>query len=103
MSQSMSQSRCYTLRSPTIRSVPGFPAHEARLPASLNHPNIGSVYGFEQQEGFCALGLELIEGQTLLDRIHREIRPADNALVCAGGAERLALQNWRALCHFEVD
>ena len=44
-------------------------AKRPRLLASLNHPNIGSVYEFEQQEGSCAPVLELIEGQTLLDRI----------------------------------
>src|SRR6185503_18433036 len=38
---------------------------EARLLASLNHPNIAAIYGFH--EG--ALVLELVEGPTLADRI----------------------------------
>ena len=37
--------------------------------ASLNHPNIGTIYGLEEAEGVRALVLELIEGPTLADRI----------------------------------
>ena len=44
---------------------------EAKVLASLNHPNIGSIYGIEDDEadGVIALVLELIEGPTLADRI----------------------------------
>ena len=46
---------------------------EAKVLASLNHPNIGSIYGLEEAEGskFRALVLELVEGPTLADRIKR--------------------------------
>ena len=42
---------------------------EARLLASLNHPNIGAIYGVEETGGVVALVLELVEGETLTDRI----------------------------------
>jgi Tol biopolymer transport system component len=42
---------------------------EARLLASLNHPHIGSIYGFEEAGGVPALVLELVEGLTLAERI----------------------------------
>ena len=44
---------------------------EAKVLASLNHPNIGSIYGLEEAEGgkFRALVLELVEGPTLAERI----------------------------------
>ena len=42
---------------------------EARLLASLNHPNIGSIYGIHESDGIRALVLELVEGQTLAERI----------------------------------
>ncbi len=44
---------------------------EAKVLASLNHPNIGSIYGLEEAEGgkLRALVLELVEGPTLADRI----------------------------------
>ena len=42
---------------------------EAQVLASLNHPNIASIYGFESEGGVEALVLELVEGPTLADRI----------------------------------
>ena len=44
---------------------------EARLVASLNHPHIGAIYGFEDAGGVPALVLELVEGDTLDDRVRR--------------------------------
>ncbi len=41
---------------------------EAKLLASLNHPNIASIYGLEEHEGKRFLVLELVEGQTPADR-----------------------------------
>ena len=42
---------------------------EAQVLASLNHPNIAAIYGFEEADGVLALVLELVEGPTLADRI----------------------------------
>ena len=42
---------------------------EAKVLASLNHPNIGSIYGLEEADGVQALVLELVEGPTLADLI----------------------------------
>ena len=42
---------------------------EAKVLASLNHPNIGHIYGLEEAERTRALVLELVEGPTLADRI----------------------------------
>src|SRR5262249_49373347 len=44
---------------------------EARLLASLNHPNIAQIYGIEESDGVTALVLELIEGETLAARLKR--------------------------------
>jgi eukaryotic-like serine/threonine-protein kinase len=44
---------------------------EARLLASLNHPHIGAIYGFEDSGNVPALVLELIDGDTLDDRLRR--------------------------------
>ena len=38
---------------------------EARLLASLNHPHIAQVYGFEESEEIAALVMELVPGETL--------------------------------------
>src|SRR5688500_967720 len=42
---------------------------EARMLASLNHPNIAAIYGVEDGAGAPALILELVDGETLADRI----------------------------------
>jgi serine/threonine protein kinase len=42
---------------------------EAQLLATLNHPNIGAIYGLEESNGAQALVLELVDGSTLADRI----------------------------------
>ena len=42
---------------------------EAKTLASLNHPNIGAIYGLEEAGGLTALVLELVEGPTLAERL----------------------------------
>jgi serine/threonine protein kinase len=42
---------------------------EAKLLASLNHPNIASIYGLEESDGINFLVMKLVEGQTLDERI----------------------------------
>src|SRR5262245_44276129 len=42
---------------------------EAQVLASLNHPNIAAIYGFEDSGGTHALVLELVDGETLADRL----------------------------------
>ncbi len=44
---------------------------EAKLLASLNHPNIAAIYGIEESAGTRFLILELVEGETLADRLTR--------------------------------
>jgi serine/threonine protein kinase len=50
---------------------------EAQVLASLNHRNIGGIYGLEEANGVRALVLELVEGETLADRIARGPVPPD--------------------------
>ena len=44
---------------------------EAHVLASLNHPGIAQIYGIEKPDDTQALGLELVEGPTIADRIAR--------------------------------
>jgi len=53
---------------------------EAQVLASLNHPHIAAIYGFEDSGDTHALVLELVEGETLADRIARGPIPLDEAL-----------------------
>ena len=56
---------------------------EAQVLASINHPNIGGIYGFEDASSIHALVLELIDGPTLADRIAGGPLPLNEALAIA--------------------
>ena len=56
---------------------------EAKVLASLNHPNIGGIHGVEDSDGVRALALELVEGPTLADRIGQGAFSVDDALPIA--------------------
>ncbi len=59
---------------------------EAQVLASLNHPNIASIYGLEEVEGVRALVLELVEGPTLAERIAQGPIPVDEGCSHPGRA-----------------
>jgi serine/threonine-protein kinase len=46
-------------------------SREAQVLASLNHPNIASIHGFEEADGQRALVMELVDGETIADRLLR--------------------------------
>src|SRR6266849_3402007 len=52
---------------------------EAEVLASLNHPNIATIYGLEEAHDSRFLVLELVEGETLADRIRRGPIPIGEA------------------------
>ena len=56
---------------------------EAEVLASLNHPNIASIYGLEQAGGVTALVMELVEGATLAERIADGVVTLGDALPIA--------------------
>src|SRR5215813_11635781 len=53
---------------------------EAQVLASLNHPNIAAIYGFEDSNHSIALVMELVAGPTLADRIDSGALPLEEAL-----------------------
>ena len=63
---------------------------EAKLLASLNHPNIAAIYGLEEDNGTRFLVLELVEGDTLAERLKRGAIAVEESL-------KLALQIAEAL------
>ena len=52
---------------------------EAKLLASLNHPNIAAIYGLEEHNGTRFLVLELVEGDTLAERLKRGAIPVEES------------------------
>src|SRR5689334_14210139 len=53
---------------------------EAQVLASLSHPNIAAIYHVEETADAPALVMELVEGETLADRIARGPVPIEEAL-----------------------
>ena len=76
---------------------------EARTLASLNHPNIGGIYGLVEADGAKALVLELVEGLTLADRIAEGPVPISDALPIARQiAEALEAAHEQGIIHRDL-
>jgi len=76
---------------------------EAQILASLNHPNIGHIYGLEEADGTTVLVLELVEGPTLADRIAQGPIPPDEALPIARQiAEALEAAHEQGIIHRDL-
>src|SRR4051794_13255323 len=56
---------------------------EARVLASLNHPNIAHIHGLDESGGVSALVMELVEGEDLSQRLARGAITLDEALPIA--------------------
>ena len=76
---------------------------EAKVLASLDHPNIGSIYGIEDADGKRCLILQLIEGETLTERLRTGAMPIDEALdVCKQIAEALEAAHEKRIIHRDL-
>src|SRR5213078_3831032 len=76
---------------------------EAQLLASLNHPNIAAIYGFEETGPVHALALELVEGPTLADRLAHGPIPLDEAMPIARQiAEALEAAHEKGIIHRDL-
>jgi serine/threonine protein kinase/Tol biopolymer transport system component len=76
---------------------------EAKVLASLNHPNIASIYGLEDSGATHALVMELVEGPTLADRIKQGPIPIDEALRIAKQiTEALEYAHERGIVHRDL-
>ncbi len=76
---------------------------EARLLAALNHTNVASIYGLEERDGARFLVMELIEGDTLAERLAAGPLPVDDALeVCAQIARGLEAAHAAGIVHRDL-
>ena len=76
---------------------------EARMLASLNHPNIASIYGLEDSSKTHGLVMELVEGPTLADRIREGPIPIEEALPIARQmAEAIEYAHERGIVHRDL-
>src|SRR5215510_537564 len=78
-------------------------SREAHVLASLNHPNIAAIHGFEDSSDVHALVLELVAGPTLADRIAQGSIPLDEALPIARQiAEALEAAHEQGIIHRDL-
>ena len=76
---------------------------EARLLASLNHPNIAAIYGLEQSAAHNFLVMELVPGETLAQRIKRGPIPVDESLgIAAQMADALEAAHEKGVIHRDL-
>ena len=76
---------------------------EARVLASLNHPNIAAIYGLEEADGKRFLVMELVEGETLAERLSRGALSLEEALeVCRQIAEGLEGAHEKGIIHRDL-
>src|SRR5713101_8116387 len=77
---------------------------EAKLLASLNHPNIATIHGLEESNGTHYLVMELVPGETLRERVAREgALPVDEALGIARQiAEALEAAHEKSIIHRDL-
>jgi eukaryotic-like serine/threonine-protein kinase len=76
---------------------------EAQLLASLNHPNIAAIYGIEESDGQRALILELVDGETLAERLAMGPVPLEDAIPIANQiAAALEAAHERGIIHRDL-
>jgi len=78
-------------------------AREARVLAALNHPNIAAIYGLEEADGGHFLVLELVEGETLAERLKRgAMHPVDALQIARQIAEALEAAHDKSVIHRDI-
>jgi serine/threonine protein kinase/WD40 repeat protein len=76
---------------------------EARLLASLNHPHIAQVYGFEESDGIAALVMELVPGETLDTIIEaHSLRPAHALAIARQICDGLEAAHEKGIVHRDL-
>jgi Tol biopolymer transport system component len=76
---------------------------EAKVLASLNHPNIGAIYGFHEAGGVRFLAMELVPGDDLAERLKKGSVPSPEAADLARQiAEALEYAHERGIVHRDL-
>src|SRR2546423_1617810 len=76
---------------------------EAEVLASLNHPNIAQIYGLEETDQARCILMELVEGETLADRLKRgPIRIEETLKIARQIADALEAAHDKGIIHRDL-
>ena len=76
---------------------------EAKLLASLNHPNIAAIYGFEEADDVRFLAMELVPGETLAERVAKGPVAVEETLeICRQIAEGVEAAHEKGVIHRDL-
>jgi serine/threonine protein kinase/dienelactone hydrolase len=75
---------------------------EAKLLASLNHPNVAGIYGLHESEGVRFLAMELVRGRTLTDEIADGLSPTRTIELATSIADGLAAAHRQRVVHRDL-
>ena len=76
---------------------------EAKVLASLNHPNIATIHGLEDSDGVPFLVMELVEGETLAERIAKgPVELEETLQICRQIAEGLEAAHESGIIHRDL-
>jgi serine/threonine protein kinase/Tol biopolymer transport system component len=76
---------------------------EAKMLASLNHPNIATIHGLEQSRGTSYLVMELVSGDTLVERVKAGALGIEEALkIAVQIAEALEAAHEKSIIHRDL-
>jgi eukaryotic-like serine/threonine-protein kinase len=75
---------------------------EARSAAAITHPNIATVYDVGEAEGHIFIAMELIEGDTLRERIERGLSVAESLLIAKEIARGLGRAHAKGIVHRDL-
>jgi non-specific serine/threonine protein kinase len=75
---------------------------EARSAASLNHPNIATIFEFRETDGVHVISMEYVQGETLRARIARGSLETEMLDIAAGVAEALEAAHKQGVVHRDI-
>ncbi len=78
-------------------------AHEAQAAASLSHPNIATIYEFDEVDGQAFIAMEYVEGETMKQKLQERPLPINECVnIAIAAAEGLAKAHEKGIIHRDI-